>query len=152
GGRLTSALSENETTPTLKPSGSPSANDEAASRAAVIRFGWTSVAVIEPDRSIVSITVASCRGTASATCGRATPTISAASASSVSAGGTCRRQRGDSATTFSSRDRFVKRTTYFFRRRCTIRYAIRANATSSRPQSAIGQPKLIAASFRSAGI
>ena len=51
----------------------------------------------------------------------------------MSAGGTCRRQRGDAATTFSSSARFVKRTTYFLRRRCTSRYASSASATSGEP-------------------
>ena len=67
GGTTTSASFEKETTPTRKPSGRPSTNELAASRAAVIRSGSTSVASIEPELSIARITVASSRGTAIAT-------------------------------------------------------------------------------------
>ena len=87
GGTTTSAWSENETTPTRKPFGRSLTNELAASRAAVIRSGATSVAVIEPELSIARITVASSRATATATCGLAMPTTSAVRASSVNAAG-----------------------------------------------------------------
>ena len=53
-------------------------NVAAAARAAAILDGVTSVASVEPERSIARITVPSFRGWAIATCGRATPTISVA--------------------------------------------------------------------------
>ena len=82
GGTTTSASFENDTTPTWKPSGSPSTKREAAARAAAIRSGWTSVAVIEPELSIARMTVPSSLGTATATSGRAIPISRAVSASS----------------------------------------------------------------------
>ena len=92
--------------------GGPSTKELAASRAAVIRSGATSVAVIEPELSIARNTVASSRGTATATCGRAMPTTRCAEGEQREHRQGCGVASGvKSATTFSSRSRLVKRTT-----------------------------------------
>ena len=62
-----------------------------------------SVAPIEREVSIASITVASSRLTLTVACGRATPTISAASAASRIAIGMYRRRPGKRSTRFGSR-------------------------------------------------
>ena len=66
------------TTPTRTFSGSWSTNDSADAFAASSRVGETSVARIEPETSIVRMTVASSRGTWRTIVGRASPMRSAA--------------------------------------------------------------------------
>ena len=95
-----SAKSENVTSPSRNVSGSLSASWLAARTAAVIRFGSTSVAFIEPETSVTIITVAARCGAATVRCGRASATTIAASASSSSSGGRCRRQPGRAVTRF----------------------------------------------------
>lgn len=127
-------------------SGSPVTKLEAASFAAASRVGGTSVAIIEPETSIASTTLASSRGTAIVVSGRASATSSAARAASAKNGGRCRRQPGERSTTFESRSRFVNRIAYFTRRRCTSRYATTRTGIRASERSAAGQAKLIAAS------
>jgi hypothetical protein len=74
------ARDENETTPTRNFSGIMSTSRFAAFFAAVSLLGLMSVAPIEREVSIASITVASSRFTLTVACGRATPTIRAARA------------------------------------------------------------------------
>jgi hypothetical protein len=62
--------------------------------AAARRLGRTSVAVIEPDTSVASITEACSTGTATVRWGLAAATTSAASASSAADIGRCRRHPG----------------------------------------------------------
>ena len=61
--------------------GTASTNFSAALRAATRRLGATSLASIEPERSVATTTVACSTATARVVSGRATATISAASAS-----------------------------------------------------------------------
>ena len=86
-------------------------NVSAACFAASRRVGLTSVAIIERDTSIASITVASSRGTLRTADGRASAIASAATAARYSAVGTWRRQRGARGTRFDSRSTLVNRTT-----------------------------------------
>ena len=95
--------------PTRNFSGTCSRKRLAAFSAASSRVGSTSVARIEPETSIASTTDAWLRGTFVTSWGRAVAKRSAASAARNRTGGTQRRQRGDSATTFASRSTFVKR-------------------------------------------
>ena len=71
---------ENATSPTFTPAGRWSTNSLAACWAAASRDGDTSVAIIEPDTSIVRMIVASSRGTWTAIDGRARASTSAAMA------------------------------------------------------------------------
>ncbi len=75
------AVPENDTTPTRNFAGSSLRNTVAACSAASSLVGCTSVAFIEPDTSITSMTVACSLGTRVTACGRAIPSSSAASAS-----------------------------------------------------------------------
>jgi hypothetical protein len=110
GGTSSCATFENETSPSLNFSGRRLVNPLAALRAASSRFGVTSVACMEPEESVVSMTVASSRATSTSMCGRAIAITSAASASRKSTGGRWRRHPGESVTTLPSSSRLVKRT------------------------------------------
>ena len=88
GASASCARDENETTPTRNFFGTMSTSRFAAFCAAARRLGLMSVAPIDRDVSIASITVASSRFTLTVACGRATPMISAASAASRSTSGT----------------------------------------------------------------
>src|SRR5690349_2131448 len=92
-------------------------NDCADARAASSRVGDTSVAFIEPETSIVRITVASSRGTAITIVGRASPMSNAAMAARYSVGARWRRHEGRFGARLASRARFVNRTAYLVRRR-----------------------------------
>ena len=63
GDTSTAAVPANDTSPRLTPGVSWSANDLAAACAAASRFGATSVACIDSDTSMASMTVARLRGT-----------------------------------------------------------------------------------------
>ena len=75
-------------------SGTFSVSVLAAATAASSRFGWTSVAFIEPEMSVTITMLAARWGAATVRCGRASATISPHSAISSSSGGRCRRQPG----------------------------------------------------------
>ena len=100
----------NDTTPTRMPSGSWATKERAAALAASRRVGSTSVAFIEPDTSMASITVASSRGTATTIDGRARPRTRKATAVRYSTGGRWRRHEGRFGAMLASRSRFVNRT------------------------------------------
>ena len=108
---MTSVLgvAANDDSPRLMPAGSWSAKAEAAVWATCRREGSTSVARIESDTSIVSITVARLRGTCAMPCGPASAIVMSTSATSSSAIGTCRHQPGPLGATRSSSARLVKR-------------------------------------------
>jgi hypothetical protein len=89
--------------------GIPPTNASAARCAAASLDGRTSCELIESDESIAISTVASSRWTLTLACGRATPTIMAASATRNRAIGRCRRQPGAAATRLGSRAGAVKR-------------------------------------------
>ena len=117
GDTSTAAVPANDTSPRFTPGVSWSANDFAAACAAASRVGATSVAFIDSDTSITSITVARLRGTFAIACGAASATVSTASAMISATAGTCRTQPGLRGATVSSSSRFVNRTTSRRRRR-----------------------------------
>ena len=78
--------------------------------AAARRDGWTSVAFIEPDVSVTSITDARSTGTATVASGRASASASAASARQSSAVGMARRQLPPRGATDASVGSAGKRT------------------------------------------
>ena len=80
--------------------------------AAANRLGATSVACIEAETSMASITVACSRGTFTARVGRAKPTTSRLSAARSAAAGRWRRQPGRFGATDASSATLVKRTVY----------------------------------------
>jgi hypothetical protein len=95
GGAWISAVSENVTMPSRNASGSSSVSRRPARTAALRRSGSTSVAFMEPEMSVIIITVAARWGAATVRCGRASATMSAVSAGS---GGRCRRKPGRPVT------------------------------------------------------
>ena len=103
------AVSENETTPTRKPSGRFLTKRPAASREAVMRSGGTSWASIEPERSSASTIVPCLRSAETDTLGRASPTASAASAASSRTGGTNRQGERVACVTSASTPTLLKR-------------------------------------------
>ena len=103
--------SENATSPICSSSGTRSRKRSAAALAAVSRVGATSVAFIEPDVSVTSITDAFSIGTATVVSGRASASVSPASARQSSAVGTIRRQTGVRGMMAASVGRAGKRTT-----------------------------------------
>ena len=107
----------NATTPTRPVSGSALTSVRAAACAAVRRFGLMSVAAIEREVSMASTSVAARVSAVIGRCGRAAPTSSEASASSITTGTTCRRQRGFFLTRFGISAGLPKRATARVRRR-----------------------------------
>lgn len=87
GGASTVATPENVTTPTWKVSGRSVMNSAAATRAASRRVGSTSVASMDLETSIATMTVARSCGTRISTSGRAAATVNPASATTSSAAG-----------------------------------------------------------------
>ena len=85
-------------------------NALAACWAAARRFGATSVAAIDVETSVTSMTSPSQRETATDACGRASATASAASARHSSAAGRWRRQPGVLGATEASVSSAAKRT------------------------------------------
>jgi hypothetical protein len=102
-------VAANDERPRLMPAGSWSANAEAAVWATWSREGSTSVARIESDTSIVSITVARLRGTCATPWGPASAIVMSTSAASTRAMGTWRHRPGPRGATRSSSARLVKR-------------------------------------------
>jgi hypothetical protein len=99
------------TRPVCSWSGTRSRKRVAAALAAVRRSGATSVAFIEPDVSVTSITDARSTGTATVASGRASASTRPASARHSSAGGIARRARPVRAATAASVAVAGKRTT-----------------------------------------
>ena len=89
----TDAVAANETTPMRVVFGCSATNARAASCAAAMRLGLTSVARMLPDTSIAMITVSCCDGSVTTAAGRAIARIIKVSATRNSAGGRCRRTR-----------------------------------------------------------
>ena len=106
GGAITCTSPANVTIPTRYFGGIWSRNSPTADLAASSLVGLTSSASIEPELSIASTTVACSRCTVTFTCGRASPSAAAASASRKSAGGTQRRHEPVRSTTLASTSRF----------------------------------------------
>ena len=117
----------------------------AALRAAVMRSGLTSVAVIDPDVSVASMIAPCSRVVDASTRGRARAKMSSAVESSSSTAGTWRRQLGVLETTLASRSTLVKRTAYFVRRRCMSTYTAASTGMISSPSRTSGHWKVIAA-------
>jgi HAMP domain-containing protein len=89
----------------------------AAFSAAARRLGLMSVAPIEREVSIASMTVASSRLTLTVACGLATPTIRAASAARRIATGMYRRRPGKRSTRLGISPGEAQRSAYLLRRR-----------------------------------
>ncbi len=92
GACTTAAVPANWTTPMRTLRGSSVTKVLAASLAAVMRSGSTSVARMLPDTSMASMMVSCCDGRLITAIGRPAATSSAATASNISAGGKWRRQ------------------------------------------------------------
>ena len=89
----TDAVAANDTTPMRVVFGWSATNARAASCAATMRLGLTSVARMLPETSIARITVSCCDGSVTTAAGRAIATSISARAPRNSSGGTCRRKR-----------------------------------------------------------
>ena len=109
-GVITNAEALNAIRPTDALGGSVSISVLAAFTAASSRVGCTSVACIEPDTSITSITFDRSPGTLIVAWGRAKLNARPVRASRNSAVGRWRRMPGARGTTWPSSSRLVKRT------------------------------------------
>ena len=89
----TDAVAANETTPMRVVFGCSATNARAASCAAAMRLGLTSVARMLPDTSIARITVSCCDGSVTTAAGRAIATIISVNEARYRSGGTWRRRR-----------------------------------------------------------
>ena len=89
----TDAVAANDTTPMRVDFGWSATNARAASCAATIRLGFTSVARMLPETSIDRMTVSCCVGNVTTAAGRAMAISISASAIRKRIGGTCRRAR-----------------------------------------------------------
>ena len=98
------------TRPTLALPGRSSMRLRAAARAASRRVGWTSVACIDPETSIASMTLTWMPGTRRVADGRAIASSSPDIPSRNRIGGRWRRTPGPAPATWRSRSRLVKRT------------------------------------------
>jgi len=108
--------------PRLIPGVNSSANVLAAACAAAIRVGCTSVAVIDGDTSITSITTARLRGMRLSAVGPASAIVSISSAITARTAGRCRHRLDLSGATVSSNSVFAKRSMRRCRDRWTMRY------------------------------
>jgi hypothetical protein len=115
-----------------------STNDLAAACAALIRDGWMSVASIDGETSITSITVARLRGTLASAIGPASAAVSAMKATRKRIGGTIRHRLGRFGATLSSTAMLANRTTCRRRRRDTQKYAPNTAPTPSRSANHTG--------------
>jgi hypothetical protein len=100
GACTTAAVPAKDTTASRTVRGNSATKALAASCAAVMRFGSTSVARMLPDTSIASTIVSCCEGSLITACGRAIASSSSVIARNSKTGGTWRRQalRGPSAS------------------------------------------------------
>src|SRR5439155_25576447 len=137
----TVAVPAKVTRPRLIRGGSSRTNSFAASLAASIRLGETSVACMDSETSIAITTVARSRGTFTDVVGLAIPTVSVASASSSTANARCRRQPGRRGTRLPSSAVLVNRTAYRVRPICMTAYATARAATASSSHSHTGARK-----------
>ncbi len=103
----TTACAANATMPMRTSDGCSCTNAFAASRAAAIRLGATSVARIDSDVSIARTIVRCSDGSVTVARGRATATMRMTSPSRNSSGGTCRRIRREPAAASRSSARLA---------------------------------------------
>jgi hypothetical protein len=89
----TDAVAANETTPIRVDLGCSATKARAASCAAAMRLGFTSVARMLPETSIDRITVSCCDGSVTTAAGRAMARIISVKAARNMSGGTWRRRR-----------------------------------------------------------
>jgi hypothetical protein len=101
----------------LIPGVSSSANRFPASLAAANRFGATSVATIDSETSITSITTARLRGTRTSCVGPAIAVVSSASEATSNAAGRWRQRRRAGLAIDCSSSRFANRSTRLRRAR-----------------------------------
>src|SRR3954469_9388188 len=123
--------------------GASDTNSFAAVTAAANRVGATSVASIEPDTSIASITIASLRGTSTLCAGRARPTTSEEMATSSAPATRWRRQPAHLGDTAAPRRTSGWRTARRRRVRCSATYAATSAATPRKNQSLSGERRVI---------
>ena len=107
GACTTKALSLKDTTPTRTPGGCLSTKARAAALAASRRVGSRSVARMDPETSMVRITVPSWAGRVTTETGRAMARIMTAKPAMNRAGGTWRRQPGPRPRASFTRDRLA---------------------------------------------
>ena len=132
GGTKRAAVLEKSTMPMRGPPAWDLMNAAAASSAAEIRLGCTSVAHIEPETSRVSMIVADDEATGTVACGRAAPTARTARPRASSAPGIRRRQRDRPGSACAMSASEVTRTAAR-RRRCRVSH--QAASTSGRARS-----------------
>ena len=121
GACTTAAVPANDTTPMRTLRGKPATKVLAASCAATMRLGLTSVARMLPDTSIARMMVCSREGSFSLAIGRALATSSTATAASSSAGGRWRRQPGPAPIACLTSATLASRTAVFLRRLSSTR-------------------------------
>ena len=120
-----------------------SANCFAASCAAARRLGSTSVARIDCETSMVSITTARLRGIRTSFCGPAMATVSSTSEATNSIAGRWRQRLGRCGATFSRSSIFANRRMRFWRDSWTMMYSAAKPATSNRNKKNHGWAKLV---------
>jgi hypothetical protein len=118
GDTITWATPENTTKPRLRRDGTMSTKALAASWAATIRVGATSVASIDSETSMAITMVARSRGTLICLAGWAKAVTMKPRARRNAVAGTCRRHPGRLGAMESRRARLVKRTAHVLRRPC----------------------------------
>ena len=129
------------------PGVSSSANCLAASCAAASRLGATSVARIDCDTSITSITTARLRGIRTSLVGPAIAMVNSTSDKTSRIAGRCRHREGRLGATLSSSSMLAKRSIRRCRASCSTTYSAtsaritsrnRKNQGCSKPDSDIG--------------
>ena len=117
------------TSPTSMRRGTSARKALAASWAAAMRVGFTSVTRMLSDTSMASRIVVRAPGSVTVATGRASASSSTASASMTSAGGTCRRHEGPAAARTTSS--VGRRTGAIVRRRSSHRYSATSAGSAS---------------------
>ncbi|CFE39820.1 Uncharacterised protein [Mycobacterium tuberculosis] len=114
------------------PGVNSSANCLAASCAATIRLGSTSVARIDCDTSITNITTARLRGIRTSCVGPAIAMVNSSSDNTSRIAGTCRQRDGRLGATLSSNSMLANRSIRRWRASCIRMYSATSPATTNR--------------------
>ena len=138
GACTTAAVPAKETMPTFTSRGRALTKVLAASWEAMMRLGLTSVARMEPETSMASMIVRSVKGSFTTARGRAAAKSSTATAPSIRAGGTCRRQPGPRPKASRATEMLARRTVERLRRPSSHTYRPISAGTASRPHSRFG--------------
>ena len=132
GDTSTVAVPPNAISPRLIPGVSSSANCFAACCAATIRFGSTSVARIDCDTSMTSITTARLRGIRTSLVGPAIAMVNNTNADTSRIAGTCRQREGRLGATLSSSSVLANRRTRRWRANCITTYSAASARTTTK--------------------